>query len=100
MAAPAVATWLTFLFLYAPIVVLVGFSFSASRYATVWGGFSLEWYDRLFHDDDLQDALIVTLELAGISTLIATVLGTAAAIGHAKLGVRAGRVPSCGSCMV
>ena len=82
----------TFAFLYAPVVILVVFSFSAARYATVWSGFSWKWYQRLLEDEPLHEALVVTLKLAALSSLVATVLGTAAALGHARLRRRAARI--------
>ena len=84
-AGLALHALITFLFLYLPIAVLVAFSFSAARYATVWGGFSTKWYAKLVENDELRDALWLTLELAGLSTVIATALGTAAALGHWRM---------------
>jgi spermidine/putrescine transport system permease protein len=72
---------LAYTFLYLPIVMLVLFSFSTSRYASLWGGFSLEWYAKLFHNPDLSQALLNSLLIAAATTLIATVLGTLAALG-------------------
>jgi spermidine/putrescine transport system permease protein len=83
--ALALHTVITFVFLYLPIAVLVAYSFSAARYATVWGGISLKWYAKLVHNDELREALWLTFELALLSTAIATALGTAAAIGHWRL---------------
>ena len=78
-----VYAFFVFLFLYAPIVVLVAFSFNASetKSRSVWSGFSLQWYERLFGDRMLLDALRNTLLIAVIAAVAATVLGTAAAIG-------------------
>ena len=76
---------LTSIFLLVPLVVLVVYSFSGSRYATVWGGFSTQWYVRLADNLELREALWITLKLGGLSTLLATVLGTAAALGHWRL---------------
>lgn len=76
---------LMYAFLYAPIVVLIGFSFSGSRYSAVWGGFSTRWYEKLWGNGDLRAALLTTLVLALASTALATVLGTMAALGLAKL---------------
>lgn len=84
-------TVLTGVFLLAPLAVLVAYSFSAARYATVWGGFSTKWYARLIQNEELREALWLTLELAGLSTAIATVLGTAAALGHWRLSPRPAR---------
>jgi spermidine/putrescine transport system permease protein len=72
---------LAYTFLYVPIAVLVLFSFSASHYASIWGGFSLAWYAKLFHNPDISQALLNSLLIAGATTLIATVLGTLAALG-------------------
>jgi spermidine/putrescine transport system permease protein len=68
-------------FLYLPIAVLVLFSFSASRYASVWGGFSLAWYAKLFQDPDILQALRNSLLIAVATALLAMVLGTMAAFG-------------------
>ena len=86
---------LTSIFLLVPLVVLVVYSFSGSRYATVWGGFSTRWYVRLVDNVELREALWITLKLGGLSTLLATVLGTAAALGHWRLrGGRTRAVPT------
>lgn len=71
---------LGFAFLYLPIVLLVIFSFNASRLVTVWGGFSTRWYVELFNNAGLMDATWVTLRVALISASVATVLGTLAAL--------------------
>jgi len=71
---------LIFLFLYAPIIVLVVLSFNASRLRGSWGGFSLHWYASLFRNDRIMRALGTTFLLAVLSATIATVIGTAAAI--------------------
>ena len=82
---------LVLLFLYAPIVVLIVYSFNASETRAVWGGFSLKWYGELLHDRSILQALYVTVSVAALATLVATVLGTFAAIGiHSmKSGMRA-----------
>jgi spermidine/putrescine transport system permease protein len=79
---------LAYSFLYLPIAVLVLFSFSASRYASIWGGFSLEWYAKLFHNPDIAQALLNSLLIAAATTLIATVLGTLAAVGLERVADR------------
>lgn len=76
---------LTFLFLYAPIFVLIFFSFNATKSRTVWGGFSLQWYVRLFQDDAILSALRTTLLVSVLASLIAMVAGTAAAMGFAAM---------------
>jgi spermidine/putrescine transport system permease protein len=65
--------------LYAPIAVMVVFSFNASADAQ-WTGFSLDWYRELFRRREIRDALVNTLTLAAISTVLSTVLGTLAAL--------------------
>jgi spermidine/putrescine transport system permease protein len=72
---------LAYSFLYLPIAVLVLFSFSTSRYASIWGGFSLEWYAKLVGNPDIFQALLNSLLIAVATTLIATALGTLAALG-------------------
>lgn len=73
--------YLIFLFLYAPIVVLVVYSFNESKSRGRWGGFTLKWYFELFQDRDLVSPLYNTLLIAFLSSIIAVVFGTAAAIG-------------------
>ncbi len=72
---------LVFLFLYLPIAVLIVFSFNDSKSRTVWSGFSLHWYEELFHDEEILSAFSTTLTVSVLAAVIATVLGTAAAIG-------------------
>ena len=69
------------IFLYAPIAVLIFFSFNSSKSNAVFEGFSLRWYKELFNDTQILQALKNTLIIAGLSALISTVLGTAAAVG-------------------
>ncbi len=68
-------------FLYAPILVLVVLSFNKSKSRSKWGGFTLQWYERLFSDEEIISALTNTLLIALLSALIATLIGTLAAIG-------------------
>ncbi len=75
-----VALVLGFAFLYLPIVLLIIYSFNASRLVTVWGGFSTRWYVALFSNQGLLDAAWVTARVAFVSATIATVLGTLAAL--------------------
>ena len=77
-------TALIFLFLYAPIFVLVLFSFNSGRSTSVMEGFSLHWYAELFKDEATLSALKNTLVLAVFSSALATVLGTGAAVGIFK----------------
>jgi putrescine transport system permease protein len=78
-------------FLYAPIALLVLYSFNASRLVTVWGGFSLRWYAALAGDDLMLDAVWVTLRVGLISASLATVLGTLAAVALVRSGRFGGR---------
>ena len=68
-------------FLYAPIAVMIVLSFNGSRSRAKWGGFTFDWYVRLTQRSDILEALWVTLSVAVIATLIATIIGTGAAIG-------------------
>ncbi|MEG1593989.1 MAG: ABC transporter permease [Oscillibacter sp.] len=70
-----------FLFLYAPIFVLIVFSFNATKSRSVWAGFSLQWYEKLFSNRAIMDALQTTLTVSALAAIIACVAGTAAAIG-------------------
>jgi putrescine transport system permease protein len=78
-------------FLYLPIVLLVIYSFNASKLVTVWGGFSTQWYAELFRNEALLDAAWVTLRIALLSSTVATVLGTLAAIALVRHGRFRGR---------
>ena len=79
---------LIFTFLYAPILVLVIFSFNDSKSRVVWNGFSLRWYETLFQDEEIVNALWVTLSVAIIATVVSTIIGTLAAIGFRSLNKR------------
>lgn len=72
---------LIILFLYAPILVLIVLSFNNSRSRVKWGGFTLDWYVRLFSNRQIAEALTTTLVLAFSSALIATVIGVLGALG-------------------
>ena len=80
---------LIFLFLYAPIVVLMIFSFNDSKSRRLWNGFTTRWYVELFQAADILHSLYVTLLVAVIAAAIATFLGTIAAIGIHNMGRRA-----------
>lgn len=72
--------WVVFLFLYLPIGVVMLFSFSDSPNVGVWGGFTLRWYDRMFGNEELMNALRNSVVVALTSTAVATVLGTASGL--------------------
>ena len=72
---------LTFLFLYAPIIILIVFSFNAGNSSSVWKGFSLHWYGELFHNRLIMHSVYITLMVSFLATVIATLAGTFASIG-------------------
>lgn len=72
---------LVYLFLYLPIGVIVLFSFNAGRHASDFQGLSLQWYGRLFESPFVMDALYTSLTVAGVSAVLASVMGTMAALG-------------------
>src|SRR6267143_7168769 len=79
-------------FLYLPIVILVIYSFNASRLVTVWGGWSTRWYAELVNDAAMLESVWVTLSIAFLSASAATVLGTLAAVALTRAGRFRGRV--------
>ena len=81
---------LIFVFLYAPIGTLIVLSFNASKSRAKWGGFTFKWYVELFQNEAIMQALTNTLLIAILSSVIATVIGTIAAIAINKMN-RAGR---------
>ncbi len=72
---------LIFVFLYAPIIVLMIFSFNSSKTRGVWTGFTFKWYVELFKNEEVLVALYYTILVAVLSSIIATIIGTIAAIG-------------------
>ncbi len=76
------------LLLYAPIITLVVLSFNASKTRAKWGGFTMKWYGSLFRNEQVMSALYTTLLLAFLSALIATLIGTAAAIAMNSMKAR------------
>jgi len=81
-----------FAFLYVPILMMILYSFNASRLATLWGGFSTEWYGVLFENDQVIDAALLSLRIAITSATVATLLGTLAGLALARLGRFRGRI--------
>ena len=77
-----------FLFLYAPIFVLIVFSFNDSKSNAVWGGFTLDWYRQLLENRTVLGALQTTILVSLLATAVATVAGTAAAIGFSSMRLR------------
>jgi spermidine/putrescine transport system permease protein len=81
-------TFLIFAFLYAPIIILIIYSFNDSRFRGDWSGFTLRWYAELFRDREVIRVLYYTFAIAITSSIISTVLGTVAAIGiHGMRGI-------------
>ena len=78
-------------FLYVPILILIAFSFNKSRLVTVWDGFSLRWYESLWHNDQLLNAAWVSLKVATLSATLSILLGTLAALVLARFGRFKGR---------
>ena len=74
-------TFFIFFFLYAPILVLIIFSFNNSKSTAAWSGFSLRWYSELFKDKSIMKALYYTVLCAVLSSAVATVFGTITAYG-------------------
>ena len=95
LARALYGTWavLIYLFLFAPIALLVAFSFNANQYGTFpFTGFTTEWYGQVFGDYQIKDALYTTLKVAAEVTIISTVVGTAAAfpLVRSRLPLRSG----------
>ena len=77
---------LTLLFFYFPIFYIIIFSFNNSRSLTKFGGFSLRWYERMFSDSTMMEAVLYTVAIALIATAVSTVVGTITAIGLSRSG--------------
>ena len=75
---------LVFLFLFAPIFILVLYSFNQSKMNVLFTGFTLKWYKELFHNSDLIEAFLNTIIIAFTSTIISTIIGTISAVGLYK----------------
>jgi putrescine transport system permease protein len=80
-----------FAFFYIPILSMMVYSFNNSRLATVWGGFSTKWYGSLLSNPQVGDALFLSLQIALLSSIIATILGTMAGIALARFRKFRGR---------
>ena len=87
----AVSLALGLAFLYLPIVILVIYSFNASRLVTVWGGWSLRWYHEFFNDPAMIEAAWMSFRVAATSATSATLLGTLAAVALSRGGRFKGR---------
>jgi spermidine/putrescine transport system permease protein len=74
-----------FVFLYAPIVLLIVYSFNANDSVSVWTGFSLRWYESAMYNDDIQIAALRSLQIASIAATIATIVATMAAVATTRV---------------
>lgn len=74
----------TLVFLYVPIITMMVFSFNEKRSLSVWGGFSLKWYVKLFNGRQMMEVVANTVTIAVIATIIAVIVGTITAIGLSK----------------
>jgi spermidine/putrescine transport system permease protein len=90
--------WIVYAMLFAPIVVLILFSFNDSKRNFVWKGFTLRWYPTLFENDALLAALGVTLQVALVSVIATTILGTLLGLGLARL--RASRASAASDTLI
>jgi spermidine/putrescine transport system permease protein len=84
----ATHSWLVYLFLYAPIVILIVFSFNRGKQTAVWQGFSIEWYAKLLDNELILRSVRNSLFVASITTVVSTVIGTAAALALARWELR------------
>jgi len=85
-------SWLVYLFFYAPIVVLVVYSFSGSRNVGVWGGFTFDWYREFAESSNTQDAIWDSIRVALVSTVVSVVLGTLGALALERFRFRGKQV--------
>ncbi|HXN03181.1 MAG TPA: ABC transporter permease [Candidatus Dormibacteraeota bacterium] len=90
LVEPGLRVWTAavYAFLFLPIVVVIIFSFNASRLVDVWSGFSLKWYGTAWTDPSILSALKTSLIVAAINAVLATTFGTLAAIGMQRVGQR------------
>lgn len=87
----ATSLTLGFAFLYLPMIILVVYSFNASKNVAIWAGFSTKWYGELFQNEAFLDAALVTIKVAVFSSTLATILGTMAAYVLVRSGRFLGR---------
>ena len=80
-AGGRIYTALIMIFLYAPILVLIVFSFNSSKSRSVWTGFTFDWYGQLFHDSAILNSFYTTIAVSVIAAVVATIAGTFAAVG-------------------
>lgn len=88
----AANSWLVYAFFYAPILLLIAFSFNENKNVNIWTGFSTRWYGEIFQDANVMRALRNSLIVAAIATAVSTVMGTAAALSLERFRFRGQRV--------
>lgn len=81
-------SWLVYLFLYLPIVILIVFSFNEARQTVRWEGFTVQWYEKLFTNKVIMKSVKNSLIVAGVTTVISTVIGTLAALALGRFNFR------------
>lgn len=96
--SPFVATCMVlgFIFLYAPILLMILYSFNESRLVTVWAGFSIKWYVSLFSNTQVLSAAWLSIEIAFITAVLSVILGTMAAVVLVRFGKFRGRTAFTG----
>ncbi len=95
-SVPRVMLGLGYAFLYAPILLLVVYSFNESRLVTVWSGFSTRWYGEVFANDRILNAAWLSFSIAALSATLAVLLGTPAGFALARFGRFPGRAVFAG----
>ena len=93
-------TAIIFILLYAPIFVLVALSFNTSKSTVMIDGFTFQWYKELFTNSNLMGLLLNTLILAVASSVVATLLGTTAALGISKMNKRTRMILQVRRCFI
>ena len=83
-----VFVWVFFVFLFAPIVLVILFSFNSSRSLQQFDGFSMRWYETFFESESLRDSLVASIQIALVTMIVATVLGTMLAYGLVRARTR------------
>ena len=84
--------WLVYVFFYAPIILLVVYSFSADRNVGRWGGFTFDWYGEFWDNEGVKRAMWVSIRVALLSTIVSVVLGTLAALALERFTFRGKKV--------
>lgn len=88
----SISSLLGFIFLYAPIISLIIYSFNKSKLVTVWGGWSIKWYVELFNNQQIIDAALVSLNVAFITATLSVILGVLAGYVLSRMGKFPGKL--------